>query len=305
MPPTPWSEDFKQMELADADFVVRSIQDGQAFHVKRERLEQGSNVFRAYLKIPYRGDMFACCESGYVLDTLDEDGHTLDMDESAEKLGMLFQLLHHLPEPYEETRAGFTKLQIELPTEIAIPFPLLPTLYALADKYALSDTILQVLHTHLGAYASTYPLRVYGYATTLGVDDVAACASSFLLAPPLSSYTAADVKVVPSAPAYHRLVQLHDYRIKKLGELVMGEEIFPHGYGKCPRHGAKTQEVWEARKKVVGGKIQAATDVAAEMADIGKEFAGCDTCAKAANAAISMLRYKCAKVPKRVDKIPV
>ena len=208
------------------------------------------------------GDMFVCCDSGYVVDMLDEDAATLDLDESSEKLGMLFHLLHALPEPYQEepepqSERDYTRIKSALPKEAAIPFPILPTLLSLADKYALSETVQHVLHTHLAAYASTYPLRVYGYATSLGLETIAARTSAFLLDPPLSSHAARDVNVIPSAEAYHKLVQLHDYRIRKLGEVLMGEEIFPHGYGKCPRHGAKTQEVWEGRKKVVIGKIRA------------------------------------------------
>lgn len=195
---------------------------------------------------------------------LDEDAGTLDLDESAEKLSMLFELLHNLPEPYQEeplpkSQRDFTRVQSTMPNETAIPFPLLPNLLALADKYALSDTILHTLHTHLAAYTSTHPLRVYGYATSLNLDDVAARASTFLLDPPLSSHTPQDINVIPSAQAYHRLVQLHEYRRKKLTEMVMGEEIFPHGYGKCPRHGTKTQEVWEERKKVVCARVLAGT----------------------------------------------
>jgi len=293
-------------DVAEADFVVRSVPSGQVFGVKRTRLEQGSSVFH---------DMFACCDSGYVLDMLDEDAGTLDLDESAENLSMLFRLLHARPEPYppptsvpksnRDFHDRVFHIQQTLPGAQAIPFPLIPTLLTLADKYALSDAIVHVLHTHLAAYTSTHPLRVYGYAVSLGLDDVAARASMYLLDPPLSSYTAQDIAVIPSAQAYHRLVQLHDYRIKKLMAYVMGEEIFPHGYGKCPRHGAKTQDVWEERKKVVCGKIQAATDVAAEMADVQTEMAECEMCARAATAAISMLAYKCGKIPKRMDKIPV
>ncbi|KAH8100520.1 hypothetical protein BXZ70DRAFT_154968 [Cristinia sonorae] len=293
-----WSE-FTSCE--DGDFIVRSIPDGHVFTVKRERLEQGSTVFR---------DMFSCCDSGYVVDMLDEESGTLDLDESAERLSMLFQLLHNLPDPYHEepvpkSQRDFTRVQSTLPKEPAIPFPILPILLSLADKYALSETIVHCVHSHLAAHTSTYPLRVYGYATSLGLHDVAARASTFLLSPPLSSHPTNKITALPNAQAYHKLVQLHDYRIRKLKEVLMGEQIFPHGYGKCPRHAAKTDGIWEERKKNVIAKILAATDVAAEMAEVQSEVAECEVCTKATTAAISMLAYKCAKIPKRIDKIPV
>ena len=206
--------------------------------------------------------MFSCCESGYVLGELDEDARTLDLDESAERLSMLLHLLHDPPAPYVEvpvpkSERDFTRVQGTLPNASAIPFPLLPTLLSLADKYVLSDAIVHVLHSHLGAYASTHPLRVYGYASTLGLDALAARTSAFLLDPPLSAHSTQDVSALPNAQAYHKLVQLHEYRVKALGEVLMGEEIFPYEYGKCPRHGAKTQAVWEERKKVISGRIKA------------------------------------------------
>ncbi|THH32344.1 hypothetical protein EUX98_g1846 [Antrodiella citrinella] len=243
---------------AEADFVVRSVPSGQVFGVNRTRLEEGSSVFR---------DMFSCCDSGYVVSELDQDARMLDLDESAEHLSLLFHLLHAPPEPHSPPKVPkgsnhdfhdkVFHIQQTLPPDTVIPFPLIPTLLTLADKYALSDAILHVLHTHLAAYTSTHSLRVYGYAVSLGLETVAARASTYLLDPPLSSHTAQDISVIPNAEAYHRLVQLHAYRIKKLTTYLMGEEIFPHGYGKCPRHSAQTQEVWEDRKKVVCAKIQA------------------------------------------------
>lgn len=209
------------------------------------------------------GDMFACCESGYVLDSLDEEARMLDIIESSANLEILFQFLHNPPPPYEakidekpKSPTAYTRICATFP-EDAVPFPIIPTLLNLADKYSFSEPLTTSLYSHLAAYASVYPLRVYGYAVQLGLEDVAAKTSMYLLAPPLSSYTVDDLKVIPTAEAYHKLVLLHDLRIKRLREILRGESIFPHGYGDCPRHSQKTVFLWERKKEDVVNLIEA------------------------------------------------
>lgn len=207
--------------------------------------------------------MFACCDSGYVLHDLDEDAGTLDLDEPSPNLNILFNFLHHPPAPAvtppkSPKHHNWGRVEARFP-ESTIPFPLIPTLLRLADKYAFTEAHVKCLHTHLGSYASIYPLRVYGYASELGLTELAAKTTMYLLDPPLSSYTAEEVKVIPSAEAYHQLVVLHEFRIRKLKELLMNESIFPHGYGRCSKHAGRTEKLWGQQKEVVAGRIEAGT----------------------------------------------
>lgn len=206
------------------------------------------------------GDMFACCEAGYVIDTVDEDDKIMHIQESAAQLNILFEFLHHPPKPFVPPTTpkpkDFTRIVENIP-EHAIPFPLLLPLFRLADKYVFPPDLMQILSSHLGAYVSTFPLRVYGFATELGLNEVAAEASMHLLYPPLTSYTSEEMRAIPTAEAYHKLLLLHDFRVKKLGEILMEADIFPHGYGECSRHSNRTCLLWENRRHVVLGKIQA------------------------------------------------
>lgn len=204
--------------------------------------------------------MFVSCDGGFQLvsTTLDEENRTLNLYESGSVLDALFQLLHSTPAPFEPPPppTDFTRIQETIP-EAAIPCPLLPALFALADKYALSQEIVQTLQSHLSAYASTFPLQVYGCAVGFGMPDIAVEASAHLLHPPLTSYTPEEIKIIPTAQAYHRLVLLHELRIRKLGEVLEHEEIFPHGYGECGRHAERTKSLWLRRKATTMSKIQA------------------------------------------------
>lgn len=191
---------------------------------------------------------------------LDEENETLDLYEPATVLDALFQLLHAPPAifvpPPTSTSRDFTRIQETIPVA-TIPCPLLPALFVLADKYALSEEVVNVLKSHLAAYASTSPLQVYGCAVELGFQGIAAKASKHLLHPPLTSYTPEEIKVIPTAEAYHKLVLLHEMRIKRLGEVLAAEDIFPHGYGECSRHAHKAKSLWRQRKGVVVSQIQA------------------------------------------------
>ena len=68
--------------------------------------------------------MFVCCDNGYVIDTLDDDGQTMELHESAAQLNILFHVLHHLPEVYvERAEAGkgskdFKHVQLTVPETI-------------------------------------------------------------------------------------------------------------------------------------------------------------------------------------------
>ena len=213
--------------------------------------------------------MFACCDASRP-DGATDAGHsedeweTIDLPESANQMNVLFNFLHHppdiltSPEPTSETKPpDFTRVAQNAIPEHAIPFPLLPILFGLADKYVFTPDFTDRLHSHLAVYASIYPLRVYGYAVTLGLPRIAAEASMHLLYPPLTSYSAEEMRAVPTAEAYHKLVLLHDLRTKRLREILEETEIFPHGYGECHRHGHRTRNLWDTRKRAVSSGIQA------------------------------------------------
>ncbi|KAH9947671.1 hypothetical protein B0H21DRAFT_316248 [Amylocystis lapponica] len=297
------------------DFTIRSIPDGDSFRVDRRSLEAASDVFR---------DMFACCDSGYVMNMTNEDNQALDLPESASTLTMLLRLVDMVPESYQTsapvdsshiwaistpdaTTPDATIPDATIPDttipDATIPFPLIPSLISLADKYALSQSVVHNLHSHLAAYASIYPLRVYGYASQMGLNEVAGEASMHLLQPPLSTYSLKDIAVISSAEAYHKLALLHDHRVRCLRDVLLGESIFPHGYGKCTKHAKNTTALWEQRKKSIADRIGPATDLAAEMAQVQREAEHCHVCYKGCKAAVSMLAYKADKIPKRVDRM--
>ncbi|KAF7982086.1 hypothetical protein HWV62_30399 [Athelia sp. TMB] len=266
------------------------------FGVLRKALV-GSDVFRAYpvlfhlgylnLCSPFvEGDMFDCCEEDSPL-----DDEVLDLDEPADRLSILLSLLHqdiappdHIPnlEPY-----GTTIRTEEYQPGSVIPFPLLPTMLQLVDKYALSEKVQKSLLAHLSSHVAGYPLKVYGYATEHGLRDLAVEASIHLLHPPLSFYSPHDLKVIPVPEAWHELVLLHEVRIRGLRRLLLAEEIFPHSYGECSSHKEKTKSLWKQRKAEIILKVEA--DVAAEMGSLQQELSSCKTCCTACIAAVDML----------------
>lgn len=207
------------------------------------------------------GDMFSCCD----VDD-DPDARTLDLYESASNFQLLSRLLHDPPLSYQSAEQALSskyenRLTVVHPKD-AIPFPLLPLLFTLADKYALAPDIMQVLHTHLLAYASSFPLQVYGLATRLGLERISAKASIFLLHPPLHTYSLAQIEVIPTAQAYHKLLLLQRHRVVKLRELLLTEELFPHGYGACPQHKDAATVLWDTKKKDLVGRIESGMLVA-------------------------------------------
>lgn len=253
---------------SEADFFVRSTREDPpvTFGVLRKALS-GSDVFRAYhaagisfaplklMFLVFEGDMFDCCEGGSTLDEV------LDLEESADTLSILLSLLHtkidppeHIPNP----KPYGTAIRAEqYESGSVIPFPLLPTMLRLVDKYALSETVQRSLLAHLSCHTAAYPLEVYGYATAHGLRDLAADASMHLLHPPLSSYSPNDLKVIPVPEAWHELVLLHEVRIRGLRRLLLAEEIFPCGYGQCSSHKDKTLSLWKQRKNEIILRVEA------------------------------------------------
>ena len=249
----------------DPDFWVRSIRDDIQFGVERASLER-SEVFRIFFSFTLRlqligydvGDMFSCCEKN------DSTEESLDLDESADTLDVLLRLLHKPPPPPPRRPSKKEKDMLtaqirvrEYEPNSVIPLPMLPMLFQLADKYILGESVVSSLHAHLLANASVYPLRVYGFAVEQGLDSIANAASKYLLHPPLWTYTAEDVRVVPCVEAYHRLVGLHAFRIKRLREILLAEDIFPHGYGTCSSHEQKTVSIWERARESLAWKVEA------------------------------------------------
>lgn len=201
--------------------------------------------------------MFDCCEEGSTLDEI------LDLDEPADMLSILMCLLHTPPPPPERILDSNAE---KYPTTIkpkeyepgsVIPFPLLPCMLKLADKYALLESLQKSLLAHLASHVSAYPLKVYGYATEHGLRPLAIEASEHLLHPPLSFYSPNDLKVIPVPEAWHELVLLHEVRIRGLRSILLAEEIFPHGYGACSSHKEQTPLLWKQRKNDIVLRIEA------------------------------------------------
>ena len=161
--------------------------------------------------------MFACCNT----DTTEQ---VLDLQESSENLVILLRLLHEPPCPPTQKPA---KDIVEYDPTTVIPFPLLSVLLELADKYALHDTVTECLKAHLVAHAVAHPLEVYSFATLHGMNGVASYASQYVM--PVASYSCDEISLIPNVVAYHKLVQLQDFRRKALRNLLLEEDIFPHG----------------------------------------------------------------------------
>jgi hypothetical protein len=171
------------------------------------------------------GDMFAFCKPGTA-----EGDQDLELQEKSGELETLLRLLHDPPSPP-------TKLEIPAndkfriirydPTTV-IPLPLLLSLFfRLADKYILSDSVTDALRIHLLANAPAHALEVYSFATLHDMEWEASCASQYVL--PMASYRFEEIKIIPDVVAYHKLVRLQDFRVKALRDLLLEEEIFPHG----------------------------------------------------------------------------
>lgn len=199
--------------------------------------------------------MFSCCDS-----STGEDPGVMDVFESSSSFAVFLRLLHDPPHPYVEEdmsqRVKYETKVIIVAPEHVIPLPILETIFALVDKYAVAPSIAQTLHTHLWAHRSTYPLRVYGLATRLSLDWIADDTSMFLLHPPMHTYTAEQVACIPTAEAYHKLLRLQHHREIRLREILLGEQLFPHGYGECSIHKDAVLAKWDATRNKVIGRIE-------------------------------------------------
>ncbi|KAH8120551.1 hypothetical protein DFH11DRAFT_71694 [Phellopilus nigrolimitatus] len=280
-----------------ADFFIHCLPEEVLFGVKKVQLAEGSGVF---------SNMFLCCEQGK--GTMNTPTRTLEIYESANMLSLLLHLLHEPPSPYSKDEISsesrdFGKYAIVAPTS-AIPLPLLPALFQVADKYALALPTIHALQTHLAAYVSTAPLVVYGLATQLSLPFIADAASAFLITPPLHTYSLEQISAIPTAEAYHTLLLLLHHRTCRIKELLLHEDLFPHGYGVCLSHRDSAKLLWEEKRRALLPHVDADTDVAAEMSiELGK-LTKCPTCHKAWLAATDMLAYKCQKIARRISKLP-
>ncbi|KIK98501.1 hypothetical protein PAXRUDRAFT_823795 [Paxillus rubicundulus Ve08.2h10] len=237
--------------------------------------------------------MFLCCDT-QACDVANRDvPEVLELDESAATLRMLIELLHLPPPPPSLRLSAPQTRRTGQPTSpycgSHVPYPLLPDMLRLVDKYDLSEPLRRSLHSHLRANACIHPMSVYAFATTHGLDDFAAEASAYLLHPPLSTYTKNQIATLPAATAYHALVRLHSYRVNRLKEILLSEDIFPFGYGACPTHQGDTTRIWNERRLLLATQIEAATDLAEEMRVLLQQFMSCKTCEKACRAAVAML----------------
>ncbi|KAJ3966766.1 hypothetical protein EV361DRAFT_973458 [Lentinula raphanica] len=272
-------------QCSNPDFHVRSVQNNEIFAVRRQALST-SKVFR---------DMFTCCG---------ESEQTLDLHESADNLSALLNLLHRPPPPPTQIKRDEYHLipKVWNDPKTVIPLPLLPRLFTLADKYALPESVVGVLGKHLLAHAPEEPLMVYILALSQDLHHVASQTSQYLQ--PMANYDLDEVKAIP-VEAYHRVVQLQDTRVKAMRKYLLSEDIFPHGYGSCATHSRETTHLWNSKRMSLAVKVETLTDVAGEMeiAAYQEPIQSCAVCRKACVAAVEMLRYKCRKIPKTVDKL--
>ncbi|KZS93273.1 hypothetical protein SISNIDRAFT_75698 [Sistotremastrum niveocremeum HHB9708] len=207
--------------------------------------------------------MFACCDDKDDYD-LCQSEQTVDIHESVENLTMLMRLLHHPPEtfPTSESKLGHS-------SDGAIPLPLLPPLLDLADKYLLTEDITSVLHTHVLAHAEKHPLQVFALANSHNLKHVALQASTFLLnLPPVERWSLEDVRLLGNAETYHRLNVLQHERQERLRELVLKEDVFPHGYGRCIAHADATQKLWDSKRSFLALRLHAGAHTAFRVSGI-------------------------------------
>jgi len=146
-------------------------------------------------------------------------------------------------------------------------------------------------------------LTVYGLSLALGdMPHVVSESSQYIL--PLARYSLDEIKVVPTVGDYHNVHRLQTFRVKTLQEILVREELFPHGYGMCATHNTGAAAAWDRARIILARKIETNTDVAGEMETLLYVFQSCGKCCKAFTAAVDMLAYKCRRVPRRLDQLP-
>ncbi|KIY69670.1 hypothetical protein CYLTODRAFT_372307 [Cylindrobasidium torrendii FP15055 ss-10] len=281
------------------NFIIKSLADGTQFHVDRAAMSRHSSVFH---------EMFSCCDNAS-----SEQDQRLELAESSTVLQALLRLLH-TPPPFPGSSATsnattegskdpkYFLVPSDVDSTTVIPLPILPLLYELIDKYELSESIERAIDEHLLTHIPQDPLHVFGYAASLDKTKIMSTASEYLN--PLASYPQKDIlALIPSVKIYHDVNVLQDMRSKAFRNILVKEALFPHDYGICPHHAKDAQLHWEARKFLVMSRIQCNTDISSEMRPVEENFKTCATCQKACTAAIDMLKYKCARVPKCLDQL--
>ncbi|EAU93450.2 hypothetical protein CC1G_04429 [Coprinopsis cinerea okayama7 len=180
----------------------------------------------------------------------------VDLDESADTLTILLKLLHDPPKPPVEISTDPYTYQKKYDTSTVIPLPLLElVILKLIDKYLFDEEIVKGLEAHLLAHAPENGLRVYGIAMAHYRADVANIVTQYLL--PLAKYSKEEVKAwIPSVEAFHDILRFQDFRVQALRDLVLNEDIFPHGYGECSAHRDSTRSAWDTRRKSLLARIE-------------------------------------------------
>ncbi|TFK76846.1 hypothetical protein BDN72DRAFT_807019 [Pluteus cervinus] len=279
----------------DGDFTVRSSLDGTAFQARRSALET-SQFFH---------DLFFCCKEPPAQENV------IELHEPSTSVVVLLRLLHDPPQPPVEVPkdksavASNTRTLQKMPKVYqegtVIPFPLLQLMLQLVDKYALPQPTMECLGQHLRVYAPSNPLQVYAVATSYGFDKAASKASEYLM--PIASYGVDEIKILPTVEAYHKIARLQDFRVKAMKDLVLTEEIFPHGYGVCTSHREMAETIWDRTRKAVAARIQIGIDIAGEFESVPDLLKNCKHCHKASIAAVEMLTYKCHRVPRGLSQV--
>ncbi|TEB26387.1 hypothetical protein FA13DRAFT_1636186 [Coprinellus micaceus] len=275
------------------DFRVRSVPDDITFGVKRSAMER-SEAFRELLTIRLpSGD-----SSEAEVDPI------VDLHEPADVLAILLRILHDPPRPPEEIPSSELDSYVKKYDEATvIPLPLLElVVLQLVDKYLLDESITEVLQQHLLAHAPSNGLRVYAFAVTNNMPKMASKASQYV--EPMAKYTFQEIKCIPTVKAYHDLVRLQDFRVQALRDLLLKEDVFPHGYGACQPHAQSTPTTWDTKRRALLARIETGNDIAWEMSSLVETLSDCKTCQKACVAAVDMLAYKCRRIPKTLEKLP-
>lgn len=267
----------------DSDITLRSM-NGEEFLSSKTKLAAASDVFK---------DMFDTVQ------TQEESEQTAaDTVESAHTLALLLSIIHSPPQMIAPpvTRPKFKvgapdAYSTPAPPPDIIPFThLREILYPIADKYQLSPEITEALHSHLAAHSPTLPLETYALASFLNLSEIANNATQYLLTPLLSTLPIERTRIIPSAEAYHVLLQLQTHRVEQLRTVLREEEVFPHGYLFCKAHGETTRRLWDARKNIVLQNINGDTDVPEATSSVKDAVGHCKDCKRGVNSCVEMVR---------------
>jgi len=300
-----------EFSCSNPDFTIRTVPDGKVFEVNKARMAVGSRIFR---------DMFFVCtevDTGDIASSGEAMGAEGDMEihEHPDVFALFLAVVHgdrKDANPSVESEKNPAKDQpqpiVSTPLPDSAPTRFFRPLWAMFDKYDVPSEHQQIAEAWLKQNAEQdqrSALEVYAVAHQLNLTHIASHTSQYLLSRPLKSYTLAEVEAYfPSAKAYHRLHLLHEHRIMLLRGILLKEDIFPHDYGLCPKHGESTRAMWAQRQRDIAHRITAGTNLPAEVAIIKGSLAACHKCNRACNMAVKMLEYKTGKVPKTFDLVP-